>query len=62
MDKVTMVVNGKKYRAEVEYGGWFEADDPTPSGSIGRTMMHMNTDGSADLNSLGEIEVAYEDA
>ncbi len=62
MDKVTMVVNGKKYRAEVGYGGWFEADDPTPSGSIGRTYIPMMADGSLASDEPVTIEVAYEDA
>jgi hypothetical protein len=58
----TVIEQGITFRACPEQGAWYEADDPNPSGSVGRLMMGMNADGTPDRESFGEIEVAYEDA
>ena len=60
MNRIT--VDGIEFRAVKEFGGWYESDDPTPSGTVGRLMMPMFSDGTPDIDNLGEIEVSYEDA
>ncbi len=58
----TMIVNGIEYRAEPEYGGWFEWTDEEPSGTVGRTYIPMMADGSPASEGPVEIRVSYEDA
>lgn len=60
--KDTMTVDGVSFVARPEYGGWYETDDPTPSGSVGRLYIPMMFDGTAATDEPVEISVSYEDA
>jgi hypothetical protein len=57
-----VVVDEIAFRACPEQGAWYELDDPNPNGSVGRLYMPMLRDGAPDIEQLGEIEVAYEEA
>ena len=57
-----MQIDGIEFRAEPGFGGWFEADDPKPSGTIGRLYVPMMADGSPASDEPVEITVAFEDA
>lgn len=56
-----MTVDGVRFVARPEFGGWYEADDPTPSGSVGRLYIPMLYDGTAASDEPVEIEVTYEE-
>jgi hypothetical protein len=60
MDRKTQTVDGITYRAFAEAGAWYE--DTRSPGAVGTLYAPMNADGTMDVDSIGEIEVAYADA
>lgn len=62
MSTPRITVDGITFVARPEFGGWYEADDPTPSGSVGRLYIPMMLDGAPASDEPVEIEVTYEEA
>lgn len=54
-----ITIQGVAYRPNDDNGAWYEYDDPDMNGTVGRTYVPMNADGSADRSGLAEIAEAY---